>query len=651
MDATATEAEAWPSVLAIRDDLDGLLGRLAPPPKLTPSEWADRYRIVSSYSAEPGQWQTARTPYLREIMDSVADPAVGFVVFKKCARIGGTEAGLNIVGYFIDQDPSPILIVLPTVDDAKDFSKEQLSPTIADTPRLARKVSEEKSRSSGNTIQSKLFPGGAVFLVGANSPRGFRRRTARLIYLQEVDGYDASAGKEGDQVKLAINRGRTFQHRRRVYMESTPTDEGSRVHDYHARSDQRRYLVPCPHCGHRQPLDWRDPTTREYRLRYEKDAEGRVRRETVGYVCAGPDCGAVIAEEHKGAMVAAGAWEPTHPGRPMRGYHINALYSPWAGWADLAEEWEEAQGDVEKLKTFVNTALGEIWEDRMGARDPKALEARAEPYAAPVPAGVRALMAGVDVQHDRIEVVVRGFGVGEESWLVARRILLGNPAEKAIWDQLDALLGTEWAREGGGTMRVHTTCVDSGDQTDAVYRYTDPRYGRRIYATKGASQEVPYLVNIRPSRSNKKSGSRFFLTGPNKLKGVIYGRLSVASPGPGCYHFSADPAAYGGGDGDDLTADYFEQLVSEKRVTHHLGGRRVVRWELPRGLRNEVLDCEAGCLAAARLSRLSFRPKMPVQTPTPSEEPPHTLPPAASEHRPNIGQALALQRRFKGLRR
>lgn len=653
MSATAVEAEPWPSVLAFREDLDDLLARLAPPPKLTPSAWADAYRVVSSYSAEPGQWQTARTPYLREIMDSVADPAVDFTVFKKCARIGGTEAGLNVIGYYIDQDPSHILIVLPTVDDAKDFSKEQLSPTIADTPRLAAKVSEEKSRSTGNTIQAKIFPGGAIYLVGANSPRGFRRRTARVIYLQEVDGYDKSAGKEGDQIKLAINRGRTFMKRRRVYMESTPTDEGSRIHDYHMRGDQRRYLVPCPHCGHRQPLEWRDPVTRAYRLTYEKDAEGRVLRDSVGYLCAGPDCGALITEEHKGAMLREGAWVATHPGRAMRSYHINAIYSPWVSWADLAEEWEEAQGDVEKLKTFVNTVLGEIWEDRMGARDPKALEARTEAYADTVPAGVKAIMAGVDVQHDRIEVVFRGFGKGEESWLIARRILRGLPQEPAIWRELDELLATDWPREGGGTMRVHTTCVDSGDQTDAVYRYTDPRYGRRIYATKGASQDVPYLVNPKPNRSNKKGGSRFFMTGPSKLKGEIYGRLAMQKSGPGFYHFPKDPEHYGGEGGDDLTSDYFEQLVSEKREVHHIGGRRMVRWVLPRGLRNEVLDCEGGCLAAARLSRVSFKgassPPPPEFAP-PIPESPTPLPPEPPK-RPNIGQAMALNRLRRGFKR
>ena len=366
----------------------------APPPKLTVSEWADKHRVVPSYSAEPGRWVTDKTPYLRAIMDAFSDPAVNRVVFMKCARIGATEAGLNIIGYFIEQDPSPIFIVQPTVDDAKDFSKEQLTPTIEESAVLRARVSDAKSRDSGNTILAKIFPGGALYLVGANSPRGFRRRTARVVVLEEVDGYPPSAGTEGDQVKLAERRATTFQHRRKVYINSTPTLKGlSRIEAEFEQSDQRRYFVACPDCGKEQILTWKN-------LRWDDGKPA-----TAAYLCTG--CGVLIPEREKFGMVQRGRWMVTNPGRTTAGFHLNALYSPWISWGELAEEWLVAQADPSKakLQVFINTALGESWEDRGHGKDE--LEDRQEHYNTEVPRGVGLLTAGVDVQDDRLEMIVR----------------------------------------------------------------------------------------------------------------------------------------------------------------------------------------------------------------------------------------------------
>lgn len=600
---------------------------------LAVSEWADAHRMVGSYSAEPGPWRTSRTPYLREIMDSFTDPTVNLVVFQKCARIGGTEAGLNVIGYFIHQDPSPIMIVQPRVDDAKDFSKEQLAPMLADTACLAKVVSDPKSRDSGNTVLAKVFQGGMLFLVGANSPAGFRRRTVRILDLEEVDGYGLEVGDEGDPLKLAIRRTQTFGPRRKIFMNSTPTLKGfSRIEDYYQRSDQRHYLLPCPHCGHFQALRWDN-------LKYRD-------MSVPAYACEG--CGVLIAEEHKLGMLHRGRWEPTYPGRPSRGYHINALYSPWVTWAELVDEWLEAQGDVGKLQTFVNTALGETWEERGGGLDAGALEQRAESYAAEIPVGVGMLTAGVDVQDDRLEVVVRGWGAGEESWLIERRIILGDPEQPDVWRELDTLLLRDMRTSGGGGMRVLATCVDSGAHTDAVYRYTEPRFRRRIYATKGSSQSVPYLVSPRPAQ-NTKGRARVFMTGPDVGKDTLYGYLRVQSPGPRYWHFPSDPDRYGGD-----KADYFRQLTSERKVPYTAGGRKVLRWELPRGERNEVLDCEVLNLAAFRLAkigadrleRLAEQAAIPSDAPPPPPPPPEPLVPSA----PNMGVALAMQRAAQRVR-
>jgi phage terminase large subunit GpA-like protein len=557
-----------------------------PPPALTVSQWADANQMVGSYSADPGQWVTDKTPYLREIMDVFNDPAVNRVVFKKCARIGGTEAGLNVVGYFIDHDPSPILIVQPTVDDAKDFSKEQLAPMIEETPPLAKKVSAARAKDSKNTIQAKVFAGGGLYLVGANSPSGFRRRTARIIVLEEVDGYPQAARTksvtEGDQVKLAERRATTFQHRRKVYLNSTPTIKGlSRIEKEHERSDQRRYFVPCPFCQHEQPFEWRN-------LQWDEGQPA-----TAAYMCAG--CAVLIPESEKFGMVQRGRWIATNPGHTTVGFHLNALYSPWVRWSELAEEWIAAQDDAEKRQVFVNTALGESYEDRGGGLDPEHMWAnRREAYTL-VPLAAGLLTAGIDVQHDRLEIVVRAWGVRWESWLMERKIIVGDPTADEVWRLLDAYLLTAWPHESGAAVRIHTACIDCGDNYHRVLQYAAPRFGRRVFATKGASDPATPFLPKRPSRNNKYR-CPIFLLGTNTAKGIIYDRLKiqgehVEAPAAGKYHFN-----------ESADRDYFDQLTVEKAERKYVNRRWARVFVCPDHRRNEVLDCEVMALAAANLS-------------------------------------------------
>lgn len=557
-----------------------------PPPPLTVSQWADRHRQVGAYSADPGQWVTDKTPYLREIMDVFNDPAVNRVVFQKCARIGGTEAGLNVVGYFIDHDPSPILIVQPTVDDAKDFSKEQLTPMIEETAPLRVKVAEAKSRDSANTIQAKVFAGGGLYLVGANSPRGFRRRTARIVILEEVDGYPVSARSksvtEGDQVKLAERRATTFQHRRKVYINSTPTIKGlSRIEKEYEASDQRQFHVPCPCCGHEQPLAWRN-------LKWD---EGKP--ETAAYACEG--CGVLIPESEKFGMVAKGRWVATNPGRTTVGFHINALYSPWVRWAELVEEWLAAQGDAEKMQVFVNTALGETWEDRGGGLDPEQMWANRREAYTDVPAAAGLLTAGIDVQHDRLEIVVRAWGARWESWLMERKVVVGDPTGDEVWKLLDAYLLTAWPHESGAAVRIHTACIDCGDNYHRVLQYAAPRFSRRVFATKGASDPATPFLPKRPSRNNKYR-CPIFLLGTNSAKGIVYDRLKILgehaeASAAGKYHFN-----------ESADRDYFDQLTVEKAERKYVNRRWARVFTCPPHRRNEALDCEVMALAAAHLS-------------------------------------------------
>jgi len=607
------------AVAALRDTLvQGKRVRLAPPPALTVSEWADRYRYLSAYAAEQGKWETARTPYLREIMDVFNDPTVNEVVFMKCARIGGTEAGLNVVGYYIHQDPSPILIVQPTVDDAKHFSKEQLAPMIADTPVLRERVSDPKSRDSGNTIDAKAFVGGGLYLVGANSPRGFRRRTARVVNFEEIDGYPVSAGSEGSPLKLGRNRAATYGWRKKLYYNSTPTLKGmSPIEDLFARSDQRYYLVPCPECGHRQRLVWG-------RLKYEGLPEPM-------FACE--ECGSLIAEERKYQMLEAGAWVATADSR-MPGFQINALYSTLGvTWSDLVSEWTAAQTDVTALQVFINTALGETWEERGGGLDPAALEARREAYPADVPEWVAVLTAGVDVQDNRLAYVIRGWGAGEESALIEQGELDGDPTRDAVWKALDARLLHPRTTPSGRAVPVFATGVDTGHHTESAYAYCKPRWGRRVFALKGSGTPGAPLAP-RKASINNKARVRLFLVGTIAAKDLIYGRLKIAVPGPGYYHFHAE-----------ASGNYFGELTAEKLMKVQVNGRWVRKYVLPRGARNEALDCEVYALAALYISGVNRHdlgkmagkpPQNPEQPPEPAPEP--DAPPMKATRLPTVGR-------------
>lgn len=480
-----------------------------------------------------------------------------------------TEALNNILGYFIDQDPSPILVVQISVGEAEKWSKEKLAPMVAETPRLASKIGDPRSRDSDNTILAKAFPGGHLGVVGANAPSGLRARPRRVLLFDEVDGYPESAGTEGDPISLAEKRAITFRSRRFVWKSSTPTIKSfSRIEDAFEESDQRYYEVPCPECGAMQALVWAQ-------LKWESG-----KPETAAYECEA--CEELIPESRKREMLALGEWVPREPGRIVRGYHLNALYSPFESWAYFVAEWKRAQGDPEKLQVFVNTVLGETWEEAGERVSPDALYARREPLPedAEVPMGVGLLTAGVDVQGDRLELQVRGWGRAEESWLVHWEQFWGDPGRDQVWEELDAALLRHYRHESGSILQILACCVDSGGHhTEHVYRFTGPRVARRVWAIKGMGEFGRPLVTPRASKKNKGKVP-LHLVGTFTAKDLIFSRLKIQKAGPGYMHF---PRA------DWCDPEYFAQLTAEKAVTSFERGkkRRVYKQLRPR---NEALD-------------------------------------------------------------
>lgn len=537
--------------------------RLRPPPRLTVSEWADRHRMLSSEAAaEPGRWITDRAPYQREPMDACGDPAIESVVLMWASQTGKTEILLNVIGYFADLAPGPMMMVQPTIEMAEAYSKDRVAPMIRDTPRLTHLFGDPTSRNSGNTLRHKSFPGGHLTMAGSNSPASLAGRPIRVLLPDEVDRYPLSAGTEGDPLTLAIRRTQNFPLRK-ILPTSTPTVKGeSRIEEAFGESDQRYRFVPCPTCRHFQRLEWP-------RLRWQ---------ELVSPCLECEACGTLIGEEHKHRMDVAGRWEPLNPGSPVRGYHLNALYSPWARWSDLVAEWHQAQGNPLRLQTFVNTVLAETWEERGERVGAEGLASRREQYAAPCPPGVVAITAGIDVQADRIEVFFRGWGKDEESWLVGHEVVTGDVTTPGPWNALDAALWRDFATEDGEIVRVSAVGIDSGYATEAVIRWGVPRLRRGVYILKGGTERGKPLVSRRPTVSGKGKG-RIWLVGTDTSQDRFYGQLRIVSPGPGFIHLP-----------EWCDDDLIGQLTAEVRKPVKVLGGWAKRWELPRGMRCEAAD-------------------------------------------------------------
>jgi phage terminase large subunit GpA-like protein len=564
---------------------------LRPDPVLTVSAWADAHRILpQKAAAEHGKWRTSRTPYLREIMDrlSPSDPAQ-VVVFMKGAQIGGTEAGNNAIGFWIDRAPGPIMMVQPTVEMAKRVSKQRIAPMIADCPRLADKVHDTRSRDSGNTIQAKEFPGGILVMTGANSAVGLRSMPVRYLFMDEVDGYESDIDGEGSPVDLAIKRTSTFRRNRKIFINSTPkVKDISNIERAYNSSDRRRYYIPCPYCGVMAPIEWRN-------IRWPKG-----KPEEAALLCG--SCEQLIGEHHKTEMLEHGRWIPEAEGDGVTvGYHLSALYSPvgWYSWAEAAKDKIAAKhGGMEKEKTWVNTVLGEVSQEPGETIDPTGLLARREHYNAEVPERVLVLTAGVDTQDDRLEVEIVGWRTGEESWGIDYRVLWGDPDGSHVWKQLDDLLASPWVREDGARLRVISCCIDSGGhRTEAVYRYVKTRQARGIFATVGRAGAGRPIVSapMRKKQGKQKQPVKLFTVGTDEAKDLLLARLHGTEHGPGYCHFPQR---------DSHGEQYFLQLTAEKRFLRHVKGVPRYEWRQIRD-RNEALDCRI--LAHAALCLLNPR--------------------------------------------
>ena len=561
---------------------------LRPDLDLTVSQWSDMYRMLSSKaSAEPGPWRTDRTPYLKEIMDCMsANNTTQKVVFMAGAQLGKTEAINNVVGYMIAQAPGPALFVQPTIEMAKRLSKQRLESLINETPCLAERIGPARSRDSGNTMFSKEYPGGILLLTGANSATGLRSAPCRWVLLDEVDAFPSDVDGEGDPCALAERRASTFS-RRKIILTSTPTvKDMSRIETEYLASDQRRFFVPCPHCDHKQWLQWKNLQWR--------DGDPK----TTAYVCE--SCGAHIPEHFKSEMLRKGEWRATATSEDPRtvGFHLSSLYSPlgWKSWEEIVIEFLRSKNDAPLLKTFVNTILGETWEEEVGAKlGADGLAERAEFYpASEIPRGASIVTAGVDVQDNRVAVGIYAWGGGEECWLISHGEVYGDPAGSKLWEQVDDLVLRDYPVEGGGTTRISAIGIDSGGHyTSEVYTYARSRRGDGVFALKGQSVRnkppigKPSKVDISYKGKVLKNSAEVFPVGTDTIKATLFGRLKHNEPGPGYIHFHAEAGH-----------EYFKQLTAERQVVRYVKGFAIREWKKKAGDRNEALDCFVYSFAA-----------------------------------------------------
>ena len=552
------------------------LASLLPPPRLALSQWIERNVFLpEGVSSLPGAVRL--WPFQREIADAIGDPAIERVTLVKPVRVGFTTLLTGALAGYVVNDPAPILCLLPTEADCRDYVVSDIEPIFSASPTLSGSIGDDRDEAGRNTILSRRFPGGSLKVVAAKAPRNLRRHNVRVLLCDEVDGMEASA--EGSPILLAEKRTLSFADRK-IVIGSTPVfEDSSHVLRSYAQSDGRVFEVPCPDCGELHEIGWGD-------IQWPEGAP-----ERACYAC--PFCGSLVEERHKPAMVAAGSWRATRPHvQGHAGFRLNALVSLLANasWAKLATEFLSSKDDPALLQTFVNTILGQGWRESAEELDESELAARAEEFSLEaLPGEVLAITAGADVQHDRIEVTFIGWNREGESFILGHVIVWGRYDDVGTWSELDDVLKMRITHPLGCDIGVDAAAIDSGDgeTMEAVYRFAFPRFHRKIVAIKGMAGNRPWIERSK----SRPRGGQLFIVGVDGLKSHIVARLARGKS----IHFS-----------DTLPAVWFDQLASERVVVRYSRGQPQRRFERIPGKQAEALDCVVYGFAARQLVNVNW---------------------------------------------
>ncbi|NKI97550.1 terminase gpA endonuclease subunit [Rhizobacter sp. SG703] len=605
-----------------RDEINAALRRglrpLEAPPPMRLSQWmAEHFYLSEESSYEQGRWEAY--PYQIAIADCIGHDEINHVTWRKSARTGYTKIFLAAVGYFAEHKRRNQAVYQPTDEDRDDFVTTELEPMLRDVRVMRRVFPKFNRKSKENTIKKKRFLGCLLHLRGGKAAKNYRRITVDCVYYDETDGFDRDIEKEGSPFRLGDKRieGATFP---KSVAGSTPKLKGfSLIEDRESQADVRfQYFIRCPHCDDEHTLDWGGKEARHGMKWTDGDPE------TVGHVC--PHCGVCITQAEylaawKGRWKSAeGLWiderdpvqlrfrnaadEEIAPPRHVAFFSWTA-YSPQATWVSIVRDWltaaKKAQaGDDSDLKTFINTTRGETYEQELEKTDASQLALRGK-HGHPlriVPRGAVKLAIGVDVQGDRWELVVWGFGRGEEMWVVDDLVIYGNPADQREWDlKLDPAIKATYRHVCGVEMSADAVAIDTGGHyTHQCYVFVRNRPNQNLYAVKGETRlgrpikSASVLVDVNERGKTIRKGVRLWHVGTDTAKDLLYGRLQVSQPGPGYVHFARE-----------LTAEFYDQLTAESRMLVKSGRGEEHRWLKPAGKRNEKLDCTVYALFCAQM--------------------------------------------------
>jgi phage terminase large subunit GpA-like protein len=537
---------------------------------MTVSEWADRRRVLDSRSSnEPGKWKTKRTPYLKDIMNAFCDPEVSTIVFVKPAQVGGTEAILNILGYIIDQDPGPVLLVYPSEQLAESIARSRITPMLEKSKALRDKWDFRRSK-----LLEMQFSGMAVSLTGANSPANLSSRPIRYVLFDEVDKYPRQSGKEAGPIELGTERSKTYNYNRKIFITSTPTfTDGAVWAEFQNCETQYYYFVPCPRCGNFQRLRFRQ-------VKFPPDGTPGERAAGAFYECS--HCQAKLNDADKTGMLRKGEWRAEKQGgRSKTGFHLNAIYSPWVSFRDVSFEWLKSQDDHEKRMNFINSWLAEPYEQvGMSAGADLVLAKQSRWTRGIVPDGALMITGGVDMQEDRYYYTLRAWGPNKISWNIDHGCVATAGEIQDIFDR-------DYFDESGGKHMVNFALFDSGFQTDFVYDfcYLHPDV---FLPVKGSSASLPgkYRMSRIDKDKSVANGMELVICDGGYYKNMIFSRLRQEKGGWHVY--------------DGCDADYAKQITSEHKIMRKNGEHSTWVWKLKtERADNHYLDCEVYAACAA----------------------------------------------------
>lgn len=571
----------------IKDLIQTSLKKFIPPLKLTISMWADKYRVLSDTSAEKGRWNTDRAPFQREVMDTISDPNFEEVWCMFSAQVGKTEMELNSLGYFMHYEPCPILFVQPNEGAAEDFSKERIAPMIESVPELKRLFQDPLSSDS---VLNKIFPEGGLGIAGANAPAGLASKPRRVVFFDEVDRFPASAGREGDPIRLAKKRTTTFLNRKIVGVSTPVNKETSRIYRAYLSGDQRKFKVPCPFCNRFQELKFSHVV---YELDNPEDAQ---------YKCE--SCEKMIDHSEKSEMLAKGFWEKENPSaKGIASFHLSELYSPWCTWGQVAKSYESAKENAEEYKVWLNTSMGEPYEHSGDAPEWKKLYLQRENYQRnKIPDGVYFLTVGVDVQRNRFELEILGHGLNRESYSIDYRIIPADTSRLESFQVLSDILHETFETSDGRQMPILKMAIDSGDQTQTVYAWVRSQSRTRVMAIKGGNEDLkvplstPSYVDLNFEGKREKNSIMLWTVGTWMLKRQLYGQLKIERPTEEALEEFGMPWGYCHFPNYD--EKHFRGLCSEVEEIKMVNGYPRTVWTKIYQ-RNEPLDCRVYAVAAA----------------------------------------------------